>query len=192
MLGTGQEIENARTGQRMNILVNAAGSHGELLRMDVHNPPGPFEPLHIHPEQISVAEVSSGALLFVVAGREVRVGPGERLEIPAGTPHTFRNEGPEEAHWIQEFRPALGIAEFFETFFVLSQRDELDERGMPSILQVALSAPFFGREVRLVSPPWWIQRLALAPLAPIARLRGLSPTYAWHSVTTGSVAAAQR
>lgn len=189
MLRTGQEIANARTGQRKKFLVTAADSHGELLRMEDHNPPGPFEPVHIHPEQISTAEVISGALLFVVARREVRLGPGDRLEIPAGTPHTFRNEGPQEAHWIQEFRPALNIAEFFETLFVLSQGGELDERGMPSILQIALSAPFFGREIRLASPPWLLQRLALFPLAPIARLRGLSATHAWESLLKASAVA---
>ena len=181
MLRTGAEIENARTGQRKKFLVTAADSDGELLRMEDHNPPGPFEPVHVHPYQVSTAEVISGSILFVVAGREVRLGPGDRLEIPPGTPHTFRNEGPEDAHWIGEFRPALNITEFFETLFVLSQRGELDEAGKPSILQIALSALVFGRVIRLASPPWLLQRLVLAPLAPIARLRGLRPTYAWET-----------
>jgi len=102
----------------------------------------------------------------MVRGREIRLGPGDRDVIPPNTPHTFRNEGPEEAHSIMEFRPALRIAEFFETFFVLAQRGELDSSGMPSLLQIAMSGPAFRREIRLPSPPWLIQRLALAPLAP--------------------------
>ena len=85
-----------------------------------------------------------------------------------------------EAHSIMEFRPALRIAEFFETLFVLAQRGELNASGMPSLLQIAVSGPAFGREIRLPSPPWLIQRLALAPLAPLARLRGLRPTYSWE------------
>jgi S1 RNA binding domain len=47
---------------------------------------------------------------------------------------------------------------------------------VPSPLQCALSVPAFGREIRLASPPWLIQRLGPAPLA---RLRGLRPAYAW-------------
>jgi quercetin dioxygenase-like cupin family protein len=179
MLRAGDQIENARSGQRKTFLVTAEDSGGELLRMEEHNPPGPFEPVHIHPEQVSTAEVLSGSLLFVVGGREIRLGPGSRLEIPPGTPHTFRNEGPQEAHWIGEFRPALRIAEFFETLFTLARRGELNAGGMPSPLQLALSVPAFGREIRLASPPWLVQRLALAPLAPLARLRGLQPAYGW-------------
>lgn len=176
---TGDRIENARTGQRMTFLVTAGDSGGELVRIDSYNPAGPFEPVHIHPEQDSSAEVLSGSLLFVIRGEEVRLGPGSRVEIPRGAPHTFRNEGPEEAHAIQEFRPALRIAEFFETLFTLAQRGELSADGMPSPLQSALSVPAFGREIRLASPPWILQRLGLAPLAPLARFRGLQPSYRW-------------
>ena len=121
----------------------------------------------------------SGSLLFVVGGREVRVGADSRIRIPPGVPHTFRNDSQDEAHSVQEFRPALRIAEFFETLFALAQRDELNARGMPSPLQLALTVPAFGREIRLPSPPWLVQRLALAPLAPLARLRGLRPAYIW-------------
>jgi quercetin dioxygenase-like cupin family protein len=182
MLRAGDQIENARTGQRKKFVVTAEDSGGELLRQEEHSPPGPFEPVHVHPEQVSTAEVLSGSLLFIVRGREVRLKAGERIEIPPNTPHTFRNDGQEEVEWIGEFRPALRIAEFFETLFVLSQRGELDERGMPSMLQIALSVPVFAREIRLTSPPWAIQRLAFALLAPLARLRGLQPTYAWSSL----------
>jgi mannose-6-phosphate isomerase-like protein (cupin superfamily) len=182
---TGDQIENVRTGQRMTFQVTAEDSDGALVRIDSFNPPGPFEPVHIHPGQESSTEVVSGALVLVVGGREIRLGPGDRDVVPAGTPHTFRNEGPEEAHSIMEFRPALKIAECFETLFALAQRGELDARGMPSLLQIALSGPAFGREMRLPSPPWFIQRLALAPLAPLARLRGLRPTYRLKPVGTG-------
>ena len=182
MLRAGDQIQNARTGQRKKFLVTAEDSGGELLRQEENNPPGPFEPVHVHPEQVSTAEVLSGSLLFIVKGREVRVNAGERHEIPANTPHTFRNDGKDVVEWIGEFRPALRSAEFFETYFVLSQRGELDEGGMPSLLQIALSVPFFAREIRLTSPPWAIQRLAFALLAPLARLRGLQPTYAWSSL----------
>jgi len=179
MIRTGDHIENARTGQRMTFQVTAQDSDGALLRIDSYNPPGPFEPVHVHPMQESSAEVLSGSLVFMVRGREIRLGPGDRDVIPPNTPHTFRNEGPGEAHSIMEFRPALRIAEFFETLFVLAQRGELTAGGMPSLLQIALSGPAFGSEIRLPSPPWPIQRLALAPLAPIARLRGLRQTYSW-------------
>lgn len=42
-----------------------------------------------------------------------------------------------------------------------------------------LSIPAFGREIRVASASWPVQRLALAPLASLARLRGVRPTYSW-------------
>jgi quercetin dioxygenase-like cupin family protein len=167
----------------MTFLSTGGDSGGELVRIDSYNPPGPFEPVHVHPEQVSTANVLSGSLLFAIDGREVRVGPGSRVEIPPGTPHTFRNEGPEDARWIQEFRPALRIADFFETLFELARRGDVNAHGLPTVLQLSLSVPAFGREIRLASPPWPVQRLVLAPLAPFARLRGLQPAYSWGLVT---------
>ena len=51
----------------------------------------------------------------------------------------------------------------------------VDERGMPSVLRLAVLAGAFADEIRVVSPPWPVQRAAFALLAPIARLRGYKP-----------------
>jgi quercetin dioxygenase-like cupin family protein len=172
---SGHEIHNPRTGQRMRFLLTGAETGGALLRIETVNPPnGVAEPVHIHPRQESRAEVVAGTLRFVVDGASRRIGPGETIVIPAGTPHNFVNDGDEDAVAIQEFRPALRTAEFFELLFDLARRGELDERGMPSLLRLAVLAPAFADEIRVVSPPWPVQRVAFALLAPIARLRGYS------------------
>jgi hypothetical protein len=133
-------------------------SDAALLRIEAVNPPsGVAEPTHVHPHQESSAEVASGTLLFVVDGEERRVGPGETVTIPAGTPHNFVNDGDEDAVAIQEFRPALRTREFFEK---------------PSLLRFAALGPGFADEIRLVSPPWPVQRALFALLGPIARRRG--------------------
>ena len=98
--------------------------------------------------------------------------PVESVTIEDGVPHHFSNDGNEDAVAIQEFRPALRTAEFFETFFELARRGELDERGMPSLLRLAILAPRFCDEIRVVRPPWPVQRAAYAVLAPFARARG--------------------
>ncbi len=170
-----REIRNPRTGQRMRFLLTAADTDGELLRVETVNPPsGVVEPLHVHPHQESRAEVVSGTLRFVTDGRERRLGPGEAITIPAGTPHHFANDGAEDAVAIQEFRPAMRTAEFFETYFGMAERGELDEQGKPSLLRSALLGLAFSEEIRLASPPWLLQRVVYGLLAPIARLRGHS------------------
>jgi mannose-6-phosphate isomerase-like protein (cupin superfamily) len=173
MTPAARQIFNPRTGQRMRFLLTAADTNGQLLRFETTNPPtGVAEPLHVHPKQVTRAQVVSGSLRFAVNGQERRLGPGDAITIPAGTPHQFWNDGDEDAVAIQEARPALGTEEFFVTYFALAQAGELDERGKPSLLQFATLGPMFADEIRLVSPPWPVQRLTCALLAPIARLRG--------------------
>ena len=170
----GQEIENPRTGQRMIFLVTGAETGGELLRVECFNPPtGTDEPTHVHPRQESRAEVLSGVLRFRVGGETCDVGRGEVQTIAAGVPHGFGNHGTEPAHWIQEFRPALRSAEFFESLFALGARGQLDDHGMPSLLQLSVSVPAYADEIRVTRPPWAVQRALFALLAPVARRRGL-------------------
>ena len=177
MTGAQREIHNPRTRQRMRFLCTAADTDGELLRIETTNPPtGVAEPLHVHPRQETRAQVVSGTLRFVVDGEARRVGPGEAITIPAGVPHRFWNDGNEDAVAIQEARPALRLQEFFETYFELAERCELDEDGRPSLLRSAVLGPAFANEIRLVSPPWPLQRALYALLAPIARLRGYAAT----------------
>jgi hypothetical protein len=174
MAHAGDTISNPRTGQRMVFLQTGADTGGELLRIECFNPPTRVdEPEHCHPLQESRAEVISGALRFRVRGEICEVGPGESHVIPAGVPHSFGNYGDAEAHWIAEFRPALRTDAFFEALFDLASRDQLDERGMPSLLQLAVSVPAFAQEIRVTRPPWPVQRVLFALLGPIARLRGL-------------------
>jgi quercetin dioxygenase-like cupin family protein len=173
MAQSGQEIANPRTGQRMLFLKTAGETGGALLSMQTTNPPtGEFEPVHVHPLQESSAKVLSGRLHFVMRGKSRIVGPGEAVTIPAGAPHHFCNDGGEDAVAIQEFRPALRTAEFFETYFELARRGELDDEGRPSLMRFAVLGPAFADEIRLASPPWPLQRLAFALLGPLARARG--------------------
>ncbi len=168
-----REIVNPRTGQTMRFLLTAADTDGELLRIETVNPPsGIPEPTHVHPHQETSAEVLSGSLRFVVDGSEQRVRAGEKITIPAGAPHHFASDGDVDAVAIQEARPALRLAEFFETYFELARRGELDDRGRPSILRFAALGPQFASEMRLVQPPWPVQRALFALLGPLARRRG--------------------
>jgi hypothetical protein len=143
------------------------------LRLDTINPPTAIrEPIHVHPSQESGAELTSGTLVFELAGERREIGVGERITIAANTPHRFWNEGPEDAHAIQFFRPALDIAAFFETLFALAQTGQLARSGMPKPLALIAMVPEFGEEIRPISPPWPVLRTLARALGPIARARG--------------------
>jgi quercetin dioxygenase-like cupin family protein len=168
------EIVNPRTGQRMTFLNEAP----DLLEIDTVNPPTKRpEPEHVHPAQESGCRVVSGVLRFTVAGAERPVHAGESITIPANTPHFFWNDGPDDAHAVQWFRPALKSRAFFETYFALAEDGKLDAKGMPSILQIAAMIPFFADEIRPTRPPWPLQRAVGALLGLVARRRGYRAVY---------------
>jgi quercetin dioxygenase-like cupin family protein len=174
----GDEISNPRTGQRMVFLQTGKETNGGLLRNESYVPPaGDAEPEHTHPFQQSGAEVISGSVRFRVGAEERSLKAGESITIPAGTPHFFWNDGDEEAHFVGWFRPALKIERFFESFFGLAQEGKLNEKGLPSMLQLAVMVPHFGDEIRLSSPPWAVQRATFGMLAPIAKVLGYRPEY---------------
>jgi quercetin dioxygenase-like cupin family protein len=177
MVKSGSEIVNPRTGQRTLFLQTAGTTGGKLLRTEnfhpAHSPP---EPEHVHPFQESRCEVISGALRFSVAGVERLVSAGETVDIPRNVPHYFWNDSDSEAHAIQEFRPALRIEDFFDTYFALARAGKLNGKGLPNPLHMAVLMREYDPVIRATQPPRWVQRLLMA-LAPLGRLLGYRGTY---------------
>lgn len=167
------EIANPRTGQTMIFRQTAEDTDGQLLQIECHHEPhGPREPLHTHPVQESRFEILSGSLTFQVDGIERTAGPGEVVTIPPKVAHCFWNDGPEAAHYLQEFRPALRSEHFFRTLFRLAREGKLNDRGMPSTLALAVLVSAMGNTIRPLSPPWPVLRGLAWLLGPIARMRG--------------------
>ncbi len=75
----------------------------------------PLPPEHLHPRQDEAFEVLEGAMRVVLAGAEVRHGPGEAFAVPAGTPHRMAAETRTRLRW--EVRPALRTAALFERLY---------------------------------------------------------------------------
>lgn len=178
MAQSGSEILNSRTGQRTVFLQTAADTTGAYLRMESFHPPRqPAEPEHVHPFQESCCEVLSGTLHFRIAGRERVVKPGEIINIPRNVPHYFWNDGGEAAHAVQEFRPALNIEDFFDTYFALARDGQLNEQGIPvRMFHLAVLLREYDQVIRVTQPPRLVQ-LLLMSLAPFGRLLGYRGTY---------------
>lgn len=178
MAKSGSEIVNSRTGQRTIFLQTATDTQGAYFRMESFHPPGqPAEPEHVHPFQTSHCEVLSGRLHFRIADTERIVSAGETLDIPRNVPHYFWNDGNEEAHAIQEFRPALNIEDFFDTYFALARAGKLTEKGIPpNLFHMAVLIQEFDQVIQLMNPPRVVQRLLML-LAPCGRLLGYRATY---------------
>ena len=57
-------------------------------------------PLHVHQREDEVFQVLAGEVRFRVGDREQMARAGDILLVPQGTPHTYRVESPECAHFL--------------------------------------------------------------------------------------------
>jgi hypothetical protein len=76
-----------------------------------------------------------------------------------------------------EITPGERFVHMIETFFGLARLGHTDAKGMPSPLQLALSAQEFSDVIVFRSLPPAMQRAIFGALAPIARWRGYRATY---------------
>jgi hypothetical protein len=108
---------------------------------------------------------------FTMGRERLLAGPGDVVVVPAGMPHDFANAGDEAALARVEIRPALGMERLFETAVALAAEGRTMLNGIPKPLELALFTQEFEDEVQAAFPPRWLQRIALAPLAWMARRR---------------------
>ena len=171
-------IENPVTGERIVFRQTSRETGGEAVVIETFvRPEGFVAAAHVHPAQEERFEVLRGSVGFRV-GRETRVaGPGQRLTVPAGTPHRFWNAGDGVAHFVCEVRPALQFESLIETMFALAADGKTNHKGMPNPLRLAVIANAHFDTVRLPFPPALLQRIGLALGAPMGRALGYQPVH---------------
>ena len=178
MITTGQSITNPATGETLVFRKTSADTNGEAVVVEAFvEPDGAVAAAHVHPAQEERFEVLAGELEFRIRKQTIVAKPGDRVLVPAGTPHRFRNIGEETAHFVCEVRPALGFEQLIETMFTLAEDGKVNRKGMPNPLRLAVIARHHFGDVRLPFPPAWLQRLGLAFAAPLGRVLGYRPTY---------------
>ena len=178
MITTGQSITNRVTGETLVFRTTAADTNRERVVVETFvEPNGAVAAAHVHPAQEERFEVLAGELEFRLGKRTLVAKPGDRVLVPAGTPHRFRNVGDRTAHFVCEVTPALGFEQLIETMFSLAEDGKVNRKGMPNPLRLAVIAKHHFGDVRLPFPPAWLQRLGLAFGAPLGRLLGFGPSY---------------
>jgi mannose-6-phosphate isomerase-like protein (cupin superfamily) len=139
---------------------------------------------HLHPaihERFSVLE---GELTVICDGQQSTLRAGERADIEPGVWHDWFNRGTVDAVVRVEVTPGERFAHMLETLFGLAREGHVNAKGMPNLLQLALTAQEFSDVIVFRRPPPVVQRVVFGGLAPIARRRGYRATYASLSRTT--------
>jgi uncharacterized cupin superfamily protein len=181
MASRGDVYENRVTGERGVVLrgdVDGGGLSG-LVHLTVR-PHGAVVGEHLHPAMDERFRVVSGRLQTRNAGTNRQLGPGDEALATAGTPHDWWNSGDVPAGVIIELSPGSSLARFeamIATLFGLANTGRTNAKGLPSPLQLALTASEFSDVIQMTKPPPVIQRAAFAALGAVARRRGLRATY---------------
>jgi quercetin dioxygenase-like cupin family protein len=178
MIRAGDSIENPVTGERIVFRQTSHETGGEAVVIETYVQPNGFvAAAHVHASQEERFQILRGSVGFKVGGKKTIAGPGQRLTVPAGTPHTFWNAGDEVAHFVCEIRPALQFESLLETMFALAAAGKTNRKGMPSLFRLAVIADAHFDTVRLPFPPAWLQKAGLVLGAPLGRLLGYRPSY---------------
>ena len=137
MATTGLTLESPPIGQRITFTRTAAETKGAELQLSAVMAPGSFIPPHVHLHQEESFEVLGGTATFWIDGHRVVVAAGERVSIPAGIPHRFRNRSLAHVHVSATLRPALRVEDLFERLFRLGADGRVNRLGAPNPLVTA-------------------------------------------------------
>jgi quercetin dioxygenase-like cupin family protein len=132
MAKTGDVLENPFTGQNLTFRRAAAETGGELLEVESSwSGPGPEPPEHYHPHQEERFEVLEGELSFLSGRKWQSATAGEKVVVPAGTRHAYRNSGTELAHGVCRASPPQSLEEFLTEAAAMAREGKLTRQGLP-------------------------------------------------------------
>jgi mannose-6-phosphate isomerase-like protein (cupin superfamily) len=172
MARPGQVIENLATGEHVRFIQTKAETGGSFIEFALRLAPGgvvgglPHK--HLVGERFTV---DAGRLAAWTPAGRCDFGPGEVLTAPSRMSHYVFSPGPEVTATVV-VEPADDFETFLETTFALQTHRRFKVwRGLPGPLPGALLAVTYDVYGPVLPIP--VQRAALAPLAELARRRGV-------------------
>lgn len=106
----GQTVSVA--GDVYQLLETGAGTDGSYVVTVSEVRPGGGPPPHMHAREDEGFYILEGEIDFTADGKTFRAGPGAFVNMPKGTPHTFKNGTNRPARMLVVCAPA-GIEHFF-------------------------------------------------------------------------------
>lgn len=177
----GQIMDCLQTGETFEIATTAQETGGAYTRMKITLQPGSLKPaMHLHESGDETFEVISGKLTYQLGAQQGVIGPGEKIVLPKGVPHTHYNAENEPLVAYQTISPALDFEVFIETFCGLLN-DGRFKNGQPPFLQIMLWIQTLKAKTFLAVIPVGVQKALAFVLTPVALLLGYRKTYPKYS-----------
>ena len=114
----------------------------------------------------------SGTLNVCVGGEWRKLAAGESVTVPAGTPHTLKNESGEEVRLVNVHKPAIDFERFFRRLHALacSGKVSFPPKGLRSAILLSMLFVEHPREIVSVKPSSRVMKV-LALLGRMLRYR---------------------
>jgi mannose-6-phosphate isomerase-like protein (cupin superfamily) len=146
--GEGRTI--AIVGDVYRFLATGEETNGKYALWEAFVTPGGGPPLHVHSREEEGFYILDGAITFQIGDQRVVAGPGVFVNMPVGTPHTFKNESGQPARMLISIAPA-GLEQMF---FEIGQPVPPGARTAPPPTREAIEkllavAPRYGIEIKL-------------------------------------------
>jgi quercetin dioxygenase-like cupin family protein len=180
----GQIIENPVTGERVVMLTDPETHPDRILVAHLTVAPGGrVATEHFHPTLTERFHVIRGQVGFLIDGEERLLGPGDHATVERGIHHDWWQVGDEPAEVIAEVAPGDRFVEMVGTLFGLARDGKVNRRGLPGLLQLAVTANTYRDVMVIASPPPWVQRPLFLALASIGHTTGLKAAYPEYLTT---------
>jgi quercetin dioxygenase-like cupin family protein len=174
MVTAGDALDLGPIGATFHVKKTAADTEGRALEMEWElRPHSSGTPVHIHPTATETYEVLEGSFDVYVDGDWRTMDVGERITVPAGIPHTFRNASDEVTRVFNAHEPAMDFGTFFGRMGRMVENGSVpaDRMTLKTRLHLAIVMASHEEEIRSVDPPHGVMRA----LAAVGRLLGYRP-----------------
>ncbi len=117
MIESNKILDMTALGMKFTVLKNSAQTNGKSLDLQWELLPGcnMKDPLiHIHPNAIETYEILEGEMEFFIKDKWVAAKKGDKLSVPIGVTHGFRNPSNKIVTVFNTHEPALQMENYFE------------------------------------------------------------------------------
>jgi len=164
-------------GMRFAVVRNAAATNGQSLDLEWELLPqcNMKDPLfHTHPNAIETYEILEGNMEFFVKDKWLPAKKGDKLTVPKGVVHTFRNPTDKIAKVYNTHQPALRMEAYFEDVVkvldkVTNKRTKDFKMNLNAKLYLGALMSNYRNDIIAVRPPDFVVRL----LGLIGKLIGI-------------------
>lgn len=156
-----QILDMTPLGMKFTVLQTSNDTNGNSLDLHWELLPGcnMKDPLvHTHPNAIETYEILDGEMEFFIKDKWIPAKKGDKLSVPIGVKHAFRNPSQRIVTVFNTHQPALKMEDYFEDVCkvldkVTHNRKKNFKMGLKAMLYMGVLMNKYRNEIIAKSPP---------------------------------------